>query len=292
MLYKVGRMSVISDETKIAENFTVKDWKEKRIDLFRDLENTVPSEDIWNVVFDIYKKWVESRFLNPLDYIIHRGTNQGEESNKNEMLLDRLDKNKIKNYRNNYHKALIGYIEDYRKRLLRQRELRVEFIRKMDKLAGIERMYYFAYGINLKKDQLQERIEGKKKERNKQYLIAFHTYYKGLLKGYEFVFNKRSIDGTSKANIRKSENESKVWGVCFEMDNEAFELLKEFESGYETQDVQIRTDFYIIVAETFISNDVSDNPPDKNYVKIIIDGAKKMALPEEYISYIIKNASL
>jgi len=290
MRYKVGRMSLVSDETKIAENFTVKDWKEKRIELFRDLENAVPSEDIWNGVFGIYKKRVESRFLNPLDFIINRGIDQGEEPTENEMLLDRLDKNNIKNYRNNYHKALIGYIEDYRKRLLRQRELRVDFIRKMDKLAGIERMYYFAYGSNLKKDQLQERIEVKKKERNKPYLIAFHTYYKGFLKGYEFVFNKRNIDGTSKANIRKSGSKSKVWGVCYEMDNEAFELLKEFESGYDTQEVQIKTDYYVIIAVTFISNDVSDIPPGKNYVQKIIDGAKKMALPEEYISYIIENA--
>ena len=284
-------MSAISDETKIAENFTVKDWKEKRIELFSDLENAVPSEEIWSSVFDIYKKRVESRFLNPLDYIINRGTDQGKKSNKNEMLLDRLDKNNIKNYRNNYHKALIGYIEDYRKRLLRQKELRVNFIRKMDKLAGIERMYYFAYGSNLKKERLQEKIEEKKKERNKPYLIAFHTYYKGFLKGYEFVFNKKSIDGTSKANIRKSGDKSKVWGVCFEMDNEAFELLKEFENGYETQEVQIRTDFYVIIAETFISNNVSDIPPDKNYIKKIIDGAKEMALPEEYISYIIEKSN-
>ena len=290
MRYKVGGMSAISDETKIAENFTVKDWKEKRIELFNDLRNAVPSENLWNSVFDIYKKRVESRFLNPLDYIINVETDQREKTTKSKMLLDRLDRNKIKNYRNDYHKALTGYIEDYRKKLLRQKELRINFIRKMDKLAVVERAYYFAYGSNLKKDQLQERIEGKKKVRNKPFLIAFHTYYRGFLKGYELVFNKRSIDGTSKANIKKSGNESKVWGVCFEMDNEALELLKEFENGYKTQEVRIKTDDYVIIAETFISHEISNDLPDKNYVQIIIDGAKEMALPDEYISYIIKNA--
>jgi hypothetical protein len=39
--------------------------------------------------------------------------------------------------------------------------------------------------------------------------------------------NKESIDGSSKANITKSDSET-VWGICYELDTDGFKNLKEY----------------------------------------------------------------
>jgi cation transport regulator ChaC len=63
--------------------------------------------------------------------------------------------------------------------------------------------WYFAYGSNLSKEQMEERIGSSREAR-----VAWLT-------GYRLVFNKRSKkDGTGKANIVPAAGAT-VWGVVY-----------------------------------------------------------------------------
>lgn len=149
----------------------------------------------------------------------------------------------------------------------------------MDDLCQIGRLYYFAYGSNLKRNRLRERVG------------FVHTYHKGFIKDYSLVFNKKSIDESSKANIRS--NGSKVWGVCYELDDDGYEKLKGHEEGYNERDVAVydEEDKLFIIAKTFTSKQISENAPKKDYVKLIIEGAKENDLPETYIQQVIESSN-
>ncbi len=185
-------------------------------------------------------------------------------------------------------KDLNKYLENYKNELILSDKLKKAFIRKMDDLCQMKRVYYFAYGSNLKYDIINKRTG---------FTDNFYDYHPGYLKGYELVFNKRSYDGTSKANIIKNKEGSKVWGICYELcyelDEKDFEKLKEDEKGYKDEEVIVyENDNKFIIAKTFISKDISNDFPSKEYVNLIIEGAKEKQLPEEYIQHIIKISNI
>jgi hypothetical protein len=225
--------------------------------------------------------------------LLHEAATKGDSrilmKQNGDMLIERVKGKSMIVYRNNFQNALKEFLKKYRNELLEKKNLQIGFLRKMDELAGIKRIYYFAYGSNLKKDQLIERINQSKKESDKQYLTPFHMYHMSFLKGYKLKINKKGDDGTSKANICEAIEKDKVWGVCYEMDKDAFLLLNDYEIGYVPIDVLTETtDGQLIKAKTFISTKITDTLPDPEYVKTIIDGAKEMGLPDDYISYHIK----
>lgn len=133
-------------------------------------------------------------------------------------------------------------------------------------------LIYFAYGSNLKKEQMSER-----------YIVIYKTY-KGFIKNYKLEFNKKSIDGSSKANITKSDGEI-VWGICYQLDADGFENLKKYEKGYEELEVTVYDENQegLFTAKTFISNKICDKLPTKEYLDKIITGARQHELPEDYI---------
>ncbi len=133
-------------------------------------------------------------------------------------------------------------------------------------------LIYFAYGSNLKKEQMNERD------------VVIYKTYKGFIKNYKLEFNKKSIDGSSKANITKSDGEI-VWGICYVLDADGFENLSKHEKGYEELEVIVydENQEILFTAKTFISNKICDKLPTKEYLNIIIDGAKQHELPEDYV---------
>ena len=132
-------------------------------------------------------------------------------------------------------------------------------------------IYYFAYGSNMSKEQLTNRG------------VSIDTAVCCELPGYRFLYNKKSIDGSAKANIEK-DNASVVQGVCFLLDQESFKRLKGFEKGYTVLPVLvIDRNNNPIDAETFISKNVCDQEPKSDYVEIIMKGAREHGLPELYI---------
>lgn len=132
-------------------------------------------------------------------------------------------------------------------------------------------MYYFAYGSNMSKEQMTNRG------------VSIDTAVRCELPGYRFLYNKESIDGSSKANIKKEEG-SVVHGVCFLIDQESFEKLKDVEKGYTTLKITANdSDMNVVQAETFISDKIWNHDPKKYYVEIIVKGATEYNLPEDYI---------
>ncbi|SMP77256.1 Protein of unknown function [Desulfonatronum zhilinae] len=82
----------------------------------------------------------------------------------------------------------------------------------------------------------------------------FHTSEKAILKNYKFLYNKKSIDGTTKANLKK-DSQFETHGVCYEIDTEDLNILKNFEKGYDVVNVEIITHKNVTAyAKTFISN--------------------------------------
>jgi gamma-glutamylcyclotransferase (GGCT)/AIG2-like uncharacterized protein YtfP len=182
------------------------------------------------------------------------------------------DSNSFILYRNSFQKAILSFVEAYFDDLLVNDALKLAFIRKMDDICQIARAFYFAYGSNMKTERLKERIGN------------VHNAFRGELRDFEFLYNKKSVDGSSKANIRPGVGQT-VHGVCFEIDEASFEDLKTCEKGYDLNEVPIFTpDGNLIISRTFISESLSAEPPTKEYVGLVIEGAKKYGLPDDYIS--------
>ena len=53
------------------------------------------------------------------------------------------------------------------------------------------------------------------------------------LRGYRLVFNKKSRDGSGKANVKPGTDSDKTLGVIFSLDNNDVQRLREDEAGYE-----------------------------------------------------------
>ena len=139
-------------------------------------------------------------------------------------------------------------------------------------MSNIDRVIYFAYGSNLRKEQMAERN------------VVIYDSHIGFIKGYKLEFNKKSIDGSSKANITKFADEI-VWGICYVLDVDGFENLKEYEKGYKELEITVYSENQEILftAKTFISDKICAELPIKEYLNIIIGGAKQHELPQDHI---------
>jgi len=132
---------------------------------------------------------------------------------------------------------------------------------------------YFAYGSNMVTAQMQERI------------ASAQVYGVGSLKGWKVICNKRSKDGSGKANLVQAEGHL-TWGVLYEIDEADLEKLDRIEGGYQRITVTIDTEQSIPTsAETYISEDVTDHPVAyDSYKALIIAGAEEHHLPRAYIT--------
>ncbi len=119
----------------------------------------------------------------------------------------------------------------------------------------------------------------------------FIAVTRALLKGFRFLYNKKSCDGTTKANIANADG-GEVWGVCLEIDYDEIENLKKIEKGYDHRTVWIRTTVgnqeFSSVAQTFISNHNNAGESSPDYVEKILRGAAEFNLPETYINTVLK----
>jgi gamma-glutamylcyclotransferase (GGCT)/AIG2-like uncharacterized protein YtfP len=201
-------------------------------------------------------------------------------------------------YRDAFYDAIKVFINAYKVEFLASKDLKINFIIKFDDLVDIKDpkildmrcshtkpirdVLYFAYGSNMWKEELI----GQKK-------INYHTASKASLKNYRFIYNKKStIDGTAKANIQECEGE-KVWGVCYEIDENDLNKLKECEKGYFCIDITIFHKNYQknVSARTFKAKPkfIETNiVPCADYRQKILKGAQQWSLPKEYIENYLK----
>ena len=182
-----------------------------------------------------------------------------------------------------------SFIENYKDRLLNNElNVRNKFIIKMDDIAGLKHVWYFIYGSNLLEKQLKSRLC----EIDENYLQRESC----SLNGYEFTYNKRSVDGSSKANLIKSENGIVEGVAILILEKKLDEFIEKFEKGYLKTGIQIQTknntnenSQFTFKAYTCISYNIISASPTNDYVSKIIKGAHENNLPQEYIERYFEN---
>lgn len=141
----------------------------------------------------------------------------------------------------------------------------------------MEKAKYFAYGSNMSLKRINKRIS------------SVDLVGVGKLKDYEFICNKRSIDGSAKANIEFNQG-SYVWGVIFELNKSELYLLDKIEGGYKRKEVTIKMSNDKISVYTYISENIKEDMRVlQDYKDIIIKGAKENDLPKKYINKLERN---
>jgi len=107
------------------------------------------------------------------------------------------------------------------------------------------------------------------------------------LQNKRLVFNKRSIDGSGKANLMDSPGDV-TWGVLYEISDESLVLLDKIEGGYKRIEVQVYLDGDVTeTAITYVSEKLTDDPvPYDWYKELVVSGAQEHHLPQEYLDYL------
>ena len=139
----------------------------------------------------------------------------------------------------------------------------------------MDKIYYFAYGSNMKHKQMEDRCKSAK------------FICRAYLENYDFVY-----DGCSKtrkgpvANVIPKEG-SIVWGGLWEIDCEDLERLDKCEgypSTYDRNKVIVKDDNNKEYKVWVYLRDQKDlGNPNSCYRSIVIQGARDCGLPDDYI---------
>lgn len=363
----------MNDNIKISKSFSVKDWKEIRLDLLKN------SEQNWGKAIKVFEDKIDSRFFNPIGKIKNENLNEGEgfsialisvvlleflaafdqgkiyRTNKegispceyfsgikllktflkeSKIFHSHFDSNtKIQNFYENVLCGLVHeartlkndviisessikntqndkiyfneagesrlnrdlllikikeHIEHFKIKLVQNDKVtRNNFLIKMDEICGIRHVWYFIYGSNLSSSQLEYRLN-----EIEESILQKERY---TLNGYNFIYNKKSIDGTSKGNITETES-GIVHGIAILLlENKLDEFIAKWESGYDKMEVIISSENSLnkkevlqFKAYTCISKNICSMPPSKEYMSKIIEGAIENNLPDDYINKCFK----
>ena len=143
-------------------------------------------------------------------------------------------------------------------------------------------IHYFAYGSNMLRARLEMRG-----------VVLLDKSQVAQVSDYALVFNKLSIDGSSKANLMPSPG-ANVWGVLFLVNSNSLEGLDDAEGApvhYRRTTVSDRTPQGKCEARTYLAKPnkvltVPDRPYDW-YLALIIAGARACpGIPEEWITHL------
>ncbi|MDB2612605.1 gamma-glutamylcyclotransferase [Flavobacteriaceae bacterium] len=185
-----------------------------------------------------------------------------------DIFIDRL-KEHFKNYLNKLNQP-------------KEIQLRKNLVFKIDEICNIKHTWYFTYGSNLDEKQMNERLNN---------LGDFYLLKKLCrIKDYQFIYNKKSKDGSAKANIKK-DNGKDVYGIAYLIREDTFyDFMKKYEKGYDVCELEAHYNhdkcFDVITA---VSNKITDKLPNKSYLDKIINGAEEQGIDPDYIK---KNLSL
>ncbi|MCB9337586.1 MAG: gamma-glutamylcyclotransferase [Lewinellaceae bacterium] len=148
-------------------------------------------------------------------------------------------------------------------------------------------MKIFAYGSNMNLNRLKARVPSANKISN------------GYIEGYELRCIKRSTDGSGKATVLKTDNnENKVWGVVFEINEKEKSRLDRAEGlgyGYNESIIQVRNGNEVWNAQIYIADKeaIDENLIAYNWYKaFIVNGALENKLPENYCDGLKKIGSM
>lgn len=148
-----------------------------------------------------------------------------------------------------------------------------------------EKALYFAYGSNLNDNDLQQWCDTKKLK------IELTKKGNAKLNGYGLDFTRKSKNrNCGVADIVKSTNSS-VFGVLFETDNKSLENIDKKEGvaskSYKRIDVEVIFDdgscFHNVITYEVVKKSKKIIYPNSEYLNLIIEGAEKNGLPDEWI---------
>jgi len=109
-----------------------------------------------------------------------------------------------------------------------------------------------------------------------------------ILPAHRLVFNKRSQDGSGKANVEGCELEH-VWGVLYVIPDAELEILDTGEgTGYRRVRIEVRiNDVDAGEAWAYLASGPTNGPvlrPYTWYKRFLVEGAREHFLPPDYIA--------
>ena len=156
----------------------------------------------------------------------------------------------------------------------------------MTDVAGTIRV--FAYGSNLCVARIAARV------------ASLQVVAVGTIGGYTLRFNKKSRDGSAKANAQYSGAiDDVVWGVVYELDAGGKRQLDRFEGlgrDYFESEVEVETtDGNRVLAWLYCANPehVEERiSPYDWYLRFCLEGARDHGLPDEYVDRMARTPSI
>jgi hypothetical protein len=132
---------------------------------------------------------------------------------------------------------------------------------------------YFAYGSNMATQRLRARVPSARR-------VAV-----ARLPGFRFVLNKRSRDGSAKANLTQ-DPAGAVWGVLWSLDAAEWLRLDACEGGYERVPVEVVTrSGETPGAMTYLSTRLAAEPVAYTWYRaLLVAAAREHGLPAEWIA--------
>jgi len=160
-------------------------------------------------------------------------------------------------------------------------------------------VYYFAYGSNMDKDDLDKWCEKKGYPR-----VDFLRVNSAKINGWELKFNYKSPSrNCGTANIMESSN-SYVCGLLIKIDEKSLETIRKKEGCCDSKKEGLPNYYNEITIDTVekFNGDIIDNiktykvvkereknkhqPPNKKYMQLIIRNAKRYGFPKEYRKFL------
>ena len=138
-------------------------------------------------------------------------------------------------------------------------------------------MLYFAYGSNLLRRRIEERLGNCRLQGT------------GWVAGYSLQFHKMSADGSGKCDVFKTDHRSdRVYGALFELTTVQKASLDDCEGpGYDSVTILVQTRSGEFDAQTYTAKPASIDSslsPFDWYKAFVIEGAREVGLPAQYIS--------
>ncbi|SNS12285.1 hypothetical protein SAMN06295967_103278 [Belliella buryatensis] len=143
----------------------------------------------------------------------------------------------------------------------------------------METFLYFGYASNLDVSTLEGRLQKRPK------LLGT-----AVLPHFGFRFNYQNPDGSARANVIASQNES-VYGLLYEISEADRGYFLQSEPGYDFIEMEVLTKDGSKKAFTFISSKITKGIfPNKAYLDTIIKGGQANQIPKGYLASIINRA--
>ena len=137
------------------------------------------------------------------------------------------------------------------------------------------RSYYFAYGSNLDLRQMRRRCPGS---------VALG---RARLPGYRLAFTRYATKRRGGVADVIAEEGAEVWGALYDIDEANLAALDEFEGApraYRRETIAVIDDEGAErEAFIYIANRTGTFAPGRDYLALIVRGAREHGLPEEYI---------